>query len=328
MRFWSLELEVELLSFALLLIWCRIFKYLTSNQSIGLLVIMIMNMFKDIALWALVSGIFLAAYTVAFVTISDPDEVDYNADTPLMTPIWAMFGSFDNHEVHTWNQHAGQILLWTYLVVSNIVLVNLLIAMMGDTYGVIKDKADEEWKFGRLLSVVESTERMSPVPPPLNLPITLSLFLWRNFLTEGMREGLKQTAVGRAFASGDKEENDPVFLKALEVAQMRKRKVARRLLLALQASQEAEDTTSVLGRLEILANNLHEVEENVAEISLMVDGNNQRLSRPAAEATKPVPVVRAPLPGRAEAAKSSSRGAEASLPAVAEEARGRAPTVA
>lgn len=80
--------------------------------------------------------------------------------------------------MHDWNPNVGQLMLWSYLVVSNIVLVNLLIAMMGDTYGTIKEKADEEWKFGRLRSVVEANERMHPLPPPLNLPITFSYFIF------------------------------------------------------------------------------------------------------------------------------------------------------
>ena len=33
-----------------------------------------------------------------------------------------------------------------YVMVSNVLLVNLLIAMMGDTYARIKENADTEWK--------------------------------------------------------------------------------------------------------------------------------------------------------------------------------------
>ena len=77
MRFFDITAAVEILAFALLFIWCRIFKYLTSNQSIGLLVIMIMNMFKDIVLWGLVSAIFVIAYTCAFVTLANPDTVEH-----------------------------------------------------------------------------------------------------------------------------------------------------------------------------------------------------------------------------------------------------------
>ena len=321
--YYNLELEMEVLAFALLFIWCRIFKYLTSNQSIGLLIIMIQNMFKDIVLWALVSVIFLAAYTVAFVTISDPSEVDYGADTPITAPIWAMLGSFDNQEVGSWNGNVGQTMLWSYLVVSNILLVNLLIAMMGDTFGVIKEMADQEWKFGRLLSVVESTERMSAIPPPFNLPVTLSLFVWTCLMPGWLKACLKSTPLGRAF---DVEEvgDDPAYLKAVTLAQEKKRRVARRLLLALKASQEEEETTSVLGRLQVLSTNVLEIEENLAEVALMVDtkgvrssgtADDQQMAKALAPTSAPVvPLVRTPAPGRLEAVQK----AKGALPVVAE----------
>ena len=249
---------------------------------------MIMSMLKDIALWALVSGIFLAAYTVAFITISDPDEVSPDADTPITAPIWAMLGSFDNQEVGSWNGHVGQLMLWTYLVVSNILLVNLLIAMMGDTFGVIKEMADEEWKFSRLLSVVESAERMSATPPPLNLPITLSLFLWKMCIPEFLRDALAASPLGQMF-SEDTEDKSPTFLKSLEVAQNKKRVVARKLLLALKAHEEEDNATSVIGRLEALNTNILEIEENVAGIYLLVDNKGSGTATPQTRSASGTP---------------------------------------
>jgi hypothetical protein len=45
--------------------------------------------------------------------------------------------------------------------------------MMGDTYARVKENSDAEWKIGRLRSLMEATRQMHPVPPPLNLPLTL-----------------------------------------------------------------------------------------------------------------------------------------------------------
>ena len=57
--------------------------------------------------------------------------------------MWAMLGNFDEHEVMRWNPTVGAALLWLYVVVAQIILVNLLIAMMGDTYRLLKERADE-----------------------------------------------------------------------------------------------------------------------------------------------------------------------------------------
>lgn len=68
-------------------------------------------------------------------------------------------------------------MLWVYVMISNVLLVNLLIAMMSDTYSDIKEKADVEWKFARVSSVLEAIERTHPLPPPFSLPLMLWRFL-------------------------------------------------------------------------------------------------------------------------------------------------------
>jgi len=281
LRLVSPSLGLQMLAFSLLFTWCRVFQYLTSNQSIGLLVIMIINMFQDIALWALVSGIFLAAFTVAFVTISSPDAIGHGDGdaSPITVALWTMHGAFDQHEVGQWNPQVGEPLLWLYLLISNIVLVNLLIAMMGDTYSEIKHKADEEWKFGRLRSVVQTTERMSPIPPPLNLPITLWLLVWR-YLPAVAHDWLRGTWVdGSAWMLATAVVNPG----ALRIAQSRKQQVARRLLLAFKAQEETTEASSAIGRLGSIAGKVDRVEETLMELSLRGAPRNKggRSKRPS-----------------------------------------------
>ena len=159
-----------------ILVWCRMLKFLQLSESVGVLVIMIMAMFKDIALWGLVSTIFTIAFTVSFVANSSGPV----SETVVM-PIWAMLGQYDVDavgETSALGPVMGQSMLWLYVVVSNIVLVNLLIAMMGDTYGTIKENSDAEFKIGRLRTVLNCEKQMHPIPPPFNLPWTLPAF-WR-----------------------------------------------------------------------------------------------------------------------------------------------------
>lgn len=55
-----------------------------------------------------------------------------------------------------------------YLTVTVIVLVNLLIAMMSDTYQRIQSMSDIEWKFGRAILIRQMNKRSS-TPAPLNM---------------------------------------------------------------------------------------------------------------------------------------------------------------
>merc|ERR1712185_596033 len=71
----------------------------------------------------------------------------------------------------------GEATLWIFAMLSNVLLVNLLIAMMSETYQKIKRSADVEWKFGRVNSVLEAVERTHPMPPPFSAPLMLVRFL-------------------------------------------------------------------------------------------------------------------------------------------------------
>ena len=238
-RFFTMEVALDIVSFNVVLVWCRLFKYLSSDMEIGLLVIMIVNMMTDIYLWALVSMVFLGAFTVAFLSITDADSIDSESgSTPLNVPVWAMLGSFNVAEITHWNPHVGQPMLWLYVVVSNIILVNLLIAMMGHTFGSIKERADEEWKYGRLQSILEASERMSAIPPPFNLPITAIAFV-------------KSEMLGYSLDSA--RVIDRVYLSNAKKA---KQRIARKLLLKykLQEEQknEVKDEDSIRERIDYL----------------------------------------------------------------------------
>ena len=73
-------------------------------------------------------------------------------------------------EVGAWNQYIGQSLLWVYVVVSNTLLVNLLIAQMSSTYEEVKEDSCNIWRADRVHSVVsEYKDNREVLPPPLNI---------------------------------------------------------------------------------------------------------------------------------------------------------------
>jgi len=149
---------------------------------------MIIEMLQDMFLWIILSIVFLVAFAVTFYSISDTtchldavDCLDFNDAKlgPLLVPVWAMYGELGAIEqLDQWSPFFGQTMLWLYVLVSNVLLVNLLIAMMSDSYSEIKENADVEWKFNRMNTVIEAVERIHPLPPPLSLPLLLHKFMW------------------------------------------------------------------------------------------------------------------------------------------------------
>ena len=58
-------------------------------------------------------------------------------------------------------------LLWVYFMLSQIVLLNLLVAIMGDTWQQIRENADDEWKYLKVNAIAEYFE-LHHIPPPFN----------------------------------------------------------------------------------------------------------------------------------------------------------------
>ena len=235
-RFFQVRRSVEIECFAVIMVWCRLFKYLQLDYNLGVLVIILMRMTKDIMMWFTLCIIVLLAFTVTFVSIANPYVIEDSGEHPLTAPLWAMLGAYDVGEFQDWNPSIGKPMLWLYLVFTNIVLVNLLIAMMGYTFSEVKEQADKEWKFGRLRSIIEVNERFSATPPPLNMPLTLvttAKLVWDSCCKPS------KTDADEADESADDS------LEELKKANKEKGKVARKLLFAMKRKEEDEAETIV-----------------------------------------------------------------------------------
>jgi hypothetical protein len=62
----------------------------------------------------------------------------------------------------------GTLGFYFFVVTTQIILVNLLIAQMGDTYGTIKEDSSTEWKFVRT-GLIKESYAADLMPPPFNL---------------------------------------------------------------------------------------------------------------------------------------------------------------
>ncbi|XP_041777127.1 short transient receptor potential channel 3-like isoform X2 [Anopheles merus] len=74
-----------------------------------------------------------------------------------------------------WTEYLFKIVFGIYMLVSVVVLINLLIAMMSDTYQRIQAQSDIEWKYG-LSKLIRNMHRTSTAPSPMNLVTTW--FVW------------------------------------------------------------------------------------------------------------------------------------------------------
>ncbi|CAL4238227.1 unnamed protein product, partial [Meganyctiphanes norvegica] len=83
-----------------------------------------------------------------------------------------------------WAQGLMKVVFGVYQLVTVIVLINLLIAMMSDTYQRIQAKSDTEWKFGKT-KLIRNMSRTSGTPSPLNLIVKLVVYIVALFKFKG-----------------------------------------------------------------------------------------------------------------------------------------------
>ncbi|KAK7864196.1 hypothetical protein R5R35_004107 [Gryllus longicercus] len=87
---------------------------------------------------------------------------------------WASFGLVDlaNFEltgIKSFTRFWALLMFGSYSVINIIVLLNMLIAMMSNSYQIISERADTEWKFARSHLWMSYFEEGDTVPPPFNI---------------------------------------------------------------------------------------------------------------------------------------------------------------
>ncbi|XP_058801411.1 uncharacterized protein LOC131670076 [Phymastichus coffea] len=91
-----------------------------------------------------------------------------------------------------WTLFLFKITFSIYMMVTVIVLINLLIAMMSDTYQNIQSQSDIEWKYG-LSKIIRNMQKTTMAPAPLNLITAWLTYLHKTL--QARRETKKRLSV-------------------------------------------------------------------------------------------------------------------------------------
>ncbi|KAM9318321.1 short transient receptor potential channel 4b isoform 2-T2 [Pholidichthys leucotaenia] len=92
----------------------------------------------------------------------------------LQSLFWSVFGLISLHVTnvgpsHEFTEFVGATMFGTYNIISLVVLLNMLIAMMNNSYQHIADHADIEWKFARTKLWMSYFEEGGTLPSPFNI---------------------------------------------------------------------------------------------------------------------------------------------------------------
>ena len=179
----------------------QLFEFLSMHEMFGPWIVIIYALILDVLKFLVVLFIVIGAFTLHMVVIYKPaydkKQVDFpdglvselnvvgDINTVFRDLFFACFGlsSIPSYELTAVQRNLNPaetgtmavVVFALYQIVAIIILVNLLIAMMGNTYAIIDERSETEWKFGRARIIWNMTKTTS-VPIPVNIVATSLVF--------------------------------------------------------------------------------------------------------------------------------------------------------
>eukprot|EP00475_Leptophrys_vorax_P023841 TRINITY_DN3281_c0_g1_i6.p1 TRINITY_DN3281_c0_g1~~TRINITY_DN3281_c0_g1_i6.p1 ORF type:complete len:903 (-),score=225.10 TRINITY_DN3281_c0_g1_i6:64-2772(-) len=160
-----------------LLIWYRFLHSFVDHFTLGPLIQIFKKMLIDVFHFLVLAGVLVFSFSFAFYFVVADQQLSgyYSYGRTMSTLTQSFFGNFDITQFdNTSNDNVKRVLIvmaTSYQLLSNIVLVNMLIAMMSQTYNIIGDRARQEFLFLKTQLVKEFDFKDSTMPPPFNLVI-------------------------------------------------------------------------------------------------------------------------------------------------------------
>uniref|UniRef100_A0A3B3CYC5 Transient receptor potential cation channel, subfamily C, member 4b n=1 Tax=Oryzias melastigma TaxID=30732 RepID=A0A3B3CYC5_ORYME len=169
----------------------RLISLFTANSHLGPLQISLGRMLLDILKFLFIYCLVLLAFAnglnqLYFYYKTEGENNCYgirclqqnNAFSTLFETVqslfWSVFGLVSLYVTnvkphHEFTEFVGTTMFGTYNIISLVVLLNMLIAMMNNSYQHIADHADIEWKFARTKLWMSYFEEGGTLPPPFNI---------------------------------------------------------------------------------------------------------------------------------------------------------------
>nr|KAG5702764.1 hypothetical protein BaRGS_003638 [Batillaria attramentaria] len=189
-------------SITLSMFYLRLMQYFYVEKNMGPKVIMIKKMLTDLMFFFFILFVFVLSFGVAYHANMFPQSppswtILYNV---LYFPYFQMYGELflenmqgDDIDGCTrnetiWREDPSQrcpaenaivpTLLALFMILTNILLVNLLIAMFSYTFQQVQDNSLKVWRFNRLALVFEYFDRPTLVPPIIIVNHIFRVFRW------------------------------------------------------------------------------------------------------------------------------------------------------
>ena len=128
-------------------------------------------MFRDVFDWIKLVAFISVGFGIAFTVLMPGTTYGMLTARPFFLPWWGLLGDFDMDAIYDYyaitdypTAFVMPVLMFVYMFVTTVVLVNLLIAQMSMRYESIMEQADQVWKAKRVALIKEYKAPPRPVP--------------------------------------------------------------------------------------------------------------------------------------------------------------------
>ncbi|CAH1244055.1 TRPM8 [Branchiostoma lanceolatum] len=189
-------------SCALILAFYRPLQMFYVHEKIGPKIIMIREMLQDLLIFLSLMVVFVLAFGVVRLALLSPNSpLSWKLFVDVVrVPYWLIYAQLlTDPEGHVAGPWLVSILQAAYVLVTNVLLINLLIAMFNYTFQNIQGTAEQFWKFHRYSLIHEYVGRPWGAPPLTLLPLTWRLVraVWTAASRKDSRRQPKRLASGR-----------------------------------------------------------------------------------------------------------------------------------
>jgi len=185
----------DVLVIATICCYLRLMNVFAFSKSLGPLFFVIIRLFNDVMQWLFIFLLFMLSFQAGIFAFTrqagEPGWLVYPSGS-MGAGFTAILGDIgDNTMEWMTTTRFGVIVILVYSLITQVMLVNLLIAMMGDTYSAVKENSDKEWKFYRYSLVIDYITS-SAYPPPFNLIFGPILFIRSKIRATAITSRLEQ----------------------------------------------------------------------------------------------------------------------------------------
>jgi len=157
--------------------YLRLLQIFELSEYFGVLLFTVFGMAQDTFHFLVLLGIISLGFSCSLTPIFFP-TVEERWESGVTWGFWAIFGDVSiesSDKSLTWERHMIiGFLKYMLSLTSSVLLVNLLIAMLNDTYIANKDASKREWAFNRVDAVLEfSSPEAHIMPPPLDILVSM-----------------------------------------------------------------------------------------------------------------------------------------------------------